>query len=93
MWIRATLPRFRIDQLMSLCWKLLIPVTLTNLLVTAALLLIFPDTKLPVAVANWILLVLMVLAVPFFQRRRLSSLRTRLAARREPVLVSADRSS
>ncbi len=80
MWIRATLPRLRIDQLMSLCWKLLIPVTLTNLLVTAVLVLVFPGSLVPVAIANWILLGLFVLAIPFFQRRRLASLRARLRA-------------
>jgi NADH-quinone oxidoreductase subunit H len=35
MWIRWTYPRLRIDQLMSFCWKLLIPVGLLNILVTA----------------------------------------------------------
>lgn len=90
MWIRATLPRFRIDQLMSLCWKFLIPVTLTNLLVTAALVLVFPDTRIPIAIANWVMLVLVIAAVPFFQRRRLAALRRRLEARR-PALVSAER--
>ncbi len=80
MWIRATLPRFRIDQLMALCWKLLIPATLTNLLVTAVLLLAFPGSLLPVAIANWIMLGLFVLAIPLFQRRRLASLRARLRA-------------
>jgi NADH-quinone oxidoreductase subunit H len=34
-WIRGTLPRFRYDQLMSFGWKLLLPVSLANLLVTA----------------------------------------------------------
>ncbi len=36
-WVRATLPRLRYDQLMGLGWKLLIPVGLANLAVTAVL--------------------------------------------------------
>ena len=34
-WTRGTLPRFRYDQLMSLGWKLLLPVSLANLIVTS----------------------------------------------------------
>jgi NADH-quinone oxidoreductase subunit H len=37
-WIRATLPRLRYDQLMGLGWKVLIPVGLANLAVSAVLL-------------------------------------------------------
>ncbi len=33
-WVRATLPRYRYDQLMRLGWKVLIPLAIANLLVT-----------------------------------------------------------
>jgi NADH-quinone oxidoreductase subunit H len=36
LWIRATLPRYRYDQLMRLGWKLLIPLAIANIIVVAA---------------------------------------------------------
>ncbi|MGI9146348.1 MAG: NADH-quinone oxidoreductase subunit H, partial [Chloroflexota bacterium] len=40
-WIRATLPRLRYDQLMRLSWGLLLPLGLLNVLVTAVLIVAF----------------------------------------------------
>ena len=40
MWVRWTIPRFRYDQLMNLGWRILIPISLFNMLVTGAIILL-----------------------------------------------------
>jgi NADH-quinone oxidoreductase subunit H len=40
-WIRATLPRYRYDQLMHIGWKVLIPIAIANLVLTGAVKVLF----------------------------------------------------
>ncbi len=50
LWVRATLPRLRVDQIMALAWKVLFPMGLINLFVTAAEVLVWED---PTAAQLW----------------------------------------
>lgn len=38
-WVRWTIPRFRFDQLMNLGWKILLPLSIINMLITGAIIL------------------------------------------------------
>jgi NADH-quinone oxidoreductase subunit H len=45
MLIRWTLPRFRYDQVMDLCWKILLPLSLVNILVTGFVILVIQGAR------------------------------------------------
>src|SRR5215510_11369697 len=47
LWMRWTLPRYRYDQLMRFGWKILLPIAVINLLVTAAAVLYFGASARP----------------------------------------------
>ena len=42
-WLRATLPRLRVDQVMAFAWKFLFPLSLVNIFVTAVEVLLLGD--------------------------------------------------
>jgi NADH-quinone oxidoreductase subunit H len=68
-WIRTTVPRVRIDQLMALAWKFLFPLALINLLITAVEILVWPDVSLwlLVPINFGVMIVLVLLWSKFFK--------------------------
>jgi NADH-quinone oxidoreductase subunit H len=62
-WVRTTLPRVRIDQLMALAWKFLFPLAILNLIITAVEILAWPTASpwviIPINIAIMVVLVLL----------------------------------
>ncbi len=54
-WIRATFPRLRIDQMMSFCWKFLVPLALVLFMIVAIILKISQKMDLPMVVEGILL--------------------------------------
>ncbi|MEE8582626.1 MAG: complex I subunit 1 family protein, partial [Dehalococcoidales bacterium] len=61
-WVRGTLPRLRIDQVMGFAWKFLLPLALLNVVITGAEVLIWPDAPLLVlGIINLVVAIVVVL--------------------------------
>jgi NADH-quinone oxidoreductase subunit H len=66
MWIRGTLPRVRIDQMMSLCWKYFVPISFLCIIGTAVWVVVFPDGA---PIVPWVLFALALLILGVFIQR------------------------
>ena len=66
MWVRGTLPRVRIDQMMSLCWKFFVPIAFINMIGTAVWVAIWPEGN---PVAGYVMFGLGVAIIVLFVQR------------------------
>ena len=71
-WVRGTLPRLRLDQLMGFAWKLMLPMALANILAAGVW------RFMPAGAVRWIVCSILV-AVPYLMLGRLLAGRKQLA--------------
>ena len=61
-WVRSTIPRLRIDQVMAFAWKFLLPLALINLLVTSLQVVFWPEASaLPIIIGGLIIMIALII--------------------------------
>ena len=90
-WVRATFPRIRIDQLLNFNWKFLVPVTLVLIMVVALIVKLLPEDITPWALAAVLFLANLIIGLGALELFRRSARRQRLAveAARNPNTTPA----
>jgi NADH-quinone oxidoreductase subunit H len=78
-WIRLTIPRLQVDQLMGFAWKILIPLGLLNIGASGAIILWAHPWRVGMAIFQWILFLGFIGLFDPVMRWRLRRLRERLA--------------
>ena len=73
-WVRGTLPRLRLDQLMGFAWKLMLPMTLVNIVAAGVW------RFMPIGAARWIVCCILV-AAPYLMLGRVLAGRKQLGKR------------
>jgi NADH-quinone oxidoreductase subunit H len=77
-WIRLSLPRLQLDQLMGFAWKILIPLGLLNIAISSAILIWIPQWRWGMLAFSWIAFFVFVGAFDPILKWRLRRQRDRL---------------
>jgi len=78
-WVRLTIPRLQVDQLMGFAWKILIPLGLVNIGASGAVILWAPHWKIAMAIYSWAAFLAFIGLFDPFLRWRLKRQRQRVA--------------
>ena len=73
-WVRGTLPRLRLDQLMGFAWKLMLPLALANIVAAGVW------RFMPAGVARWMVCAILV-AAPYLMLGRVLAGKQHLSKR------------
>lgn len=85
-WIRWTLPRVRIDQMMNLCWKWFVPLSFGAFILTAVWMVVGPGKVVTLVISLATFVVWLVLLVHFVRRVQYNFREARVALHLNPFL-------
>jgi NADH-quinone oxidoreductase subunit H len=95
MWVKYSLPRIRIDHMLSFCWKFLIPLSLATIIMTAVMDKVLDNVSAPVyAIGMLVTNIIIILATLSLLRKYARTERKRVAEPRpiaRPQLVGRER--
>jgi len=85
LWIRATIPRLRIDQIMAFAWKVLFPLSIVNVFLTAIEVLVWPNPTTTewwtMAAINWAVAILSIVIFSRIGKDKMSTRRPIFSSR------------
>ncbi|HDY69541.1 MAG TPA: NADH-quinone oxidoreductase subunit NuoH [Actinobacteria bacterium] len=80
-WFFSTFPRLQVDQLMAFAWKILIPISILNLVATGLFITLWPDNfLLPTAIFSWAAVIIFIAVFTYAVKKIL--LRSRLGMKK-----------